>query len=138
MDVSTFLRSRWRGIAGILLVSALAAYNLLGVVSWNRLRHPSDLDTNEISTYIRRFDELRDTLRFYRVAGYRDDGQDPAGWFLAQYALAPTVLVQGAEPSVVVANFHSDTSTMKQWVEDNLRLVQDFGQRVRLYEGLGQ
>ena len=138
MDVPTFLKSRWRVIAAILLLSALATYNLLGVVSWNRLRHPNDPGTDEISTYIRRFDELRDTLRFYRVAGYRDDGQNPGGWFLAQYALAPTVLVQGAQQPVVVANFHSDTSTMKQWVEDSLPLIQDFGQGVRLYEGLGQ
>jgi hypothetical protein len=138
MDVSTFLKSRWRIIAAMLLVSALAAYNLLGVVSWDRLRHPNDLDTDETSTYIRRFDELRDTLRFYRVAGYRDDGQNPAGWFLAQYALAPTVLVQGAQQPVVVANFHSEESPEKKWVEENLDLIRDYGNRVRLYKGEDQ
>jgi hypothetical protein len=130
--------SRWRVMAGILLVLALAVYNILGLVSWSRLGSPTRLDTDEVSAYIKRFEELRDTLRFYRVAGYRDDGQYAAGWFLAQYSLAPTVLVQGAQQPVVVANFHSDSSPEKIWVEDSLRLIHDYGQRVRLYEGLGQ
>ena len=138
MGSSTPTISRWRVIAGVLLVSALAVFNLLGVISWDRLCSPTRLDTDDVSTYIRRFDELRDTLQFYRVAGYRDDGQHPAGWFLAQYALAPTILVQGAQQPVVVTNFHSDSSPEKIWVEDSLRLIHDYGQWVRLFEGLDQ
>lgn len=138
MDVSTFLKSGWRSWLGIVIVTVLAVHNLLGIFSWNDLRYPRILDSDEVSTYTRRFDELRDTLQYYRVAGYRDDGQYAAGWFLAQYSLAPTVLVQGADQAVVVANFHSDESPQRRWVEDSLELIRDYDHGVALYRGNGR
>ena len=138
MDLLKGHKSDWRIWLGIVTVSVLAVHNLLDLISWRDLRYPPKIDSDEVSTYTARFDELRDTLQYYRVAGYRDDGQNAAGWFLAQYSLAPTVLVQGADQPVVVANFHSAESAQRGWVEDSLQLIRDYGQGVALYRGKGR
>ncbi|MEW5796431.1 MAG: hypothetical protein AB1772_08720 [Candidatus Zixiibacteriota bacterium] len=128
----------WRALAGVALVTGLAVYNLPGVVTWPALRFPGRIKPDDITTYTARFDALRDTLQFHRVAGYRDDGQHGGGWFLAQYELAPTVLVQGAEQPLVVGNFHSDDSPELHWVRENLRLICDYGKGVSLYSGVSR
>ena len=75
---------------------------------------------DEISTYERRFQEVRVALPARGVVGYLGR-TDPAGrtpaereatslldfkrYLLAQYALAPVVLIESTEPDFVIGNF---------------------------------
>jgi len=121
---------------GLAIVFGLALYNLLAGIKSQGLQIPGDLESDATSIYLHRFDSLRDPLKDCRIAGYIDDGQHSAGWFLAQYALAPTILAQGAQHSLVVANFHVDSSKERTWAEDSLTLLRDCGNGVRLYRGM--
>jgi hypothetical protein len=119
----------------LLLVAAVSLYNVwttarqIGVVS------PAHVGRDDISIYLHRFDSIRDTVNLFRKVGYVDDAAYYAGWFQAQYALAPTILVQGTEQPLVVANFHKDTSENRRMVERDLELLRDCGNGVRLYRG---
>jgi len=127
-----------RSWVGLAIVFGLALYNLLAGIKTQGLHTPGDLESDGTSIYLHRFDNLRDPLQDCRIAGYIDDGQHSAGWFLAQYALAPTILAQGARYPLVVANFHADSSKEKTWVEDSLTLLRDCGNGVRLYRGVAE
>lgn len=94
---------------------------------------------DEISTYERRFQELRAALPARGVVGYLGH-PDPAGgtpaerdassllhfkrYLLAQYALAPVVLIESTEPDFVVGNFDPGTAPS---TPTGFRIERDFG-----------
>jgi hypothetical protein len=105
--------------AGLALV---LLYALASSAAWIRLAAtaPARAGSDEISSYERRFLELRTALPPHGVVGYVGD-PDPEGatpaqrnatsllhfkrYLLAQYALAPVVLIENTEPELVVGNF---------------------------------
>lgn len=117
------------------LLAAVALYRVVITAREIGTVSPSHVGNDDISQYIARFDPIRDTVNLFRKVGYVDDAAYYAGWFQAQYALAPTVLVQGIDQPLVVANFHNDTSENKAMVERELELLCDCGNGVRLYRG---
>lgn len=85
--------------------------------------------------------ELREALHHTRRAGYVSDvpgdsiSNDAAAterYFLAQYVLAPTVLVRGTTGSLVVGNFAFGRVPERY---ASLRIVRDFGKGLFLFEG---
>jgi hypothetical protein len=100
---------------------------------------------DEISTYERRFQEVRAALPARGVVGYlgRTDsaGRTPAEreasslldfkhYLLAQYALAPVVLIESTEPDFVVGNFDSETARS---TPAGFRIERDFGNGLVLF-----
>jgi len=100
---------------------------------------------DEISTYERRFQEVRAALPARGVVGYlgRTDsaGLTPAEreaaslrdfkhYLLAQYALAPVVLIESTEPDFVVGNFDSGKAPS---APPGFRLERDFGNGLVLF-----
>jgi len=124
-----------RHTVSTILIAAIAIYNVIDTARKIDIAAPSHIGRDNVSVYVQRFDSIRDTVNLFREIGYVDDAAFNAGWFQAQYALAPTILVQGIEQVLVVANFHRDTSENKSMVERELELLYDYGNGVRLYRG---
>ena len=127
-----------RARAGIALVLLYAAAS---GVAWIRLAAtaPGRAASDEISSYERRFVKLRAALPARGVVGYIGD-PDPEGgtpdqreansllhfkrYLLAQYALAPLVLIESTEPEVVVGNFEPGS---RPSLPTGFQIERDFG-----------
>lgn len=134
------LRTRM-ALALVLLYALASGAAWLKVAAGARSRPATD----EISTYESRFQELRTALPASGVVGYLghpDSGGRTAGerdaasllhfkrYLLAQYALAPLVVIESTEPEFVVGNFDPGTTTT---APAGLRIVRDFGQGLVLF-----
>ena len=97
---------------------------------------PERPGSDEITASDRRFALLRPHLPAHGTVGYVGD-PPPEGptalphfrrYLLAQYALAPVVVLETGEPELVVGNFDSSGTTLP-----GLELVRDFGDGLQLY-----
>jgi hypothetical protein len=104
---------------------------------------------DEISAYERRFDELRSVLPAQGVVGYLGHpavGEVPPGearaaaahlhfrrYLLAQYALAPVLLIESTEPELIVGNF--DRGPLPT-APPGFRVVGDFAEGLVLFRRL--
>lgn len=129
------------GLALVLLYGLASAAAWVKVAASARGRPATD----EISAYESRFQELRTALPSSGVVGYLGH-PDPGGptlgerdaasllhfkrYLLAQYALAPVVLIESTEPEFVVGNFDPGTSPT---APAGFRVVRDFGQGLVLF-----
>ena len=120
-----------RARIGLAILVAFVLYRTISSIVETGIVKPDEFGSDRFSTYQARFECLRDTLRYHPFAGYTDDG----GWFQAQYALAPTILVHGYDQAVVVANFNKDSSESRSRAEAELLLLRDCLNGVRLYRG---
>jgi hypothetical protein len=121
---------------GLLLVLAYAA---VSDVRWiyraaQGVRDAHVVDS--ISSYERRYRELKQALPHEGVIGYVSAGQqfgteDFRRFLLTEYALAPLVLINDTTPDLIVGNFHPDSVPSAPPAPD-LRLVRDFGDGVWL------
>jgi hypothetical protein len=129
------------GLALVLL------YALASGAAWLRLAASTTGRSapDEISTYERRFQEVRAALPARGVVGYlgRTDtaGRTPAErdasslldfkhYLLAQYALAPVVLIESTEPDFVVGNFDGGRAPS---TPAGFRIERDFGNGLVLF-----
>jgi hypothetical protein len=91
------------------------------------------------AAYVERFDPLRVHLAGTPSAGYVSlrSAKDrlPVGgyFFLAQYALAPTLLTRDARPALVVGNFNTPEVQAAFLATTRLVVVSDFGRGVVLF-----
>ena len=99
---------------------------------------PSRLGQDDISTYQRRLEVLRPALPARGVVGYLGD-PDPAGpgalqhfqrYLLAQYSLAPLLLIESTEPEFVVGNFYRGATPAPP---PGFRVVRDVGDGLILF-----
>jgi hypothetical protein len=122
-------------------------YALASGAAWIKLAAtaPRRSASDEISTYERRFRDLRAALPAQGVVGYLGH-PDPDGrtseereansllhfkrYLLAQYALAPVVLIESTEPQLVVGNFDPGTAPS---APRGFRIERDFGNGLVLF-----
>jgi len=127
-------------LALVLLYAAASAAHLLYEVR----RRPGHAAQDEISANDRRFERLRAELPADGEVGYLGDpevaGAVPRDsvaaallhfrrYLLAQYALAPVVVVESTAPDLLVGNFDS----VPRPEPPGFRLVRDFGGGLLLY-----
>lgn len=111
---------------------------------------PARARQDEISANDRRFEDMRTALPEAGVVGYVGDPEVEAytlgarndralqffrRYLLAQYALAPLVVVEGTEPDFVVGNFEPGADRS---APPGFRLVRDFGDGLVLYRRSSQ
>lgn len=127
-------RTRLALLVVFLYVGASTVRWLHGGVQWSGRKAP-----DEISTYEHRFAVLRKALPSHGVVGYLGH-PEPTGinpreanaaallhfrrYLLAQYTLAPLLLIESTEPEFVVGNFDSGVAIPER---TGLRLVRDYG-----------
>ena len=138
----------WAAMRTRIALALVLLYAGASMVRW--LQHgshwPARASQDEVSANDRRFAALRPLLPAHGLVGYLSD-PEPIGatprdsnaaalrqfrrYLLAQYALAPALLVKGAEPEFVVGNFDSTTTAS---APAGLRLVRDFGAGLVLFQ----
>jgi hypothetical protein len=106
---------------------------------------PARASQDDISASERRFAALRPLLPAHGLVGYLSDpgpiGATPGDsntaalhhfrrYLLAQYALAPALLVESTQPELVVGNFDPGTTPT---APAGLRIVRDFGDGLVLF-----
>ena len=137
----------WAALRTRMAVALVLLYALASATAWVKTAatargRPA---TDEISAYDSRFQELRTALPASGVVGYLGH-PDPGGptpgerdaasllhfkrYLLAQYALAPVVLIESTEPEFVVGNF--DPGAVPS-APEGFRIVRDFGQGLVLF-----
>ena len=128
-------------LALVLLYAAVSAAQL----AYRAVQWPSEPGRDEISANDRRFVRLRSALPPGGEVGYLGD-PEPVGptpgeanaaallhfrrQLLAQYALAPVVLVPGTGPELVIGNFHENLAPA---APPGFRMIADFGDGVVLF-----
>ena len=140
--------ARARASVALLLVLLYAGAS---TVRWlhRAVEWPARSAQDEISAYERRFQELRSVLPARGVVGYLGH-PEPTGatpreadaaallhfrrYLLAQYALAPVLLIESSGPELVVGNF--DPAALPP-APAGLRVVRDFGNGLVLFRRSG-
>lgn len=79
----------------------------------------------------RRFAALRAALPQQGILGYIGNSNDPADYYLAQYALAPLVVDHSPNHALVVCNLTA--SEAQDMSPNHLQLLKDFGNGVLLF-----
>jgi hypothetical protein len=149
-ETATVPASWIRTRAGIALLLVLL-YAGVSTVRWlqRAAEWPAAGAQDEITAYERRFDELRSELPSRGVVGYLGD-PEPTGptprdsnaaallhfrrYLLAQYTLAPLLLIESTEPELVVGNY--DPGTVPS-APAGLQVVKDFGGGLVLFRRSG-
>jgi hypothetical protein len=97
---------------------------------------------DEISSYEKRFSRLKDIIPPGAVAGYvadmpnKDvvsDARALARYFVAQYALAPVIVENTIDRSIVIGDFYGDPSVLNKDAISELMPLMDFGDGVFLF-----
>jgi hypothetical protein len=141
----------WAGTRTRIALLLVLLYAGASTVRWLQrgAEWPATSSSDEISAYEHRFEELRSVLPTGRVVGYLGH-PDPTGptpreanaaallhfrrYLLAQYALAPVVLIESTEPEFVVGNFDPGARIP---APAGLRVMRDFGAGVVLFRRSG-
>jgi hypothetical protein len=137
----------WAGTRTRIAILLVLLYAGASTVRWlhRGAQWPARSTQDEISTYERHFGKIRALLPGHGIVGYLSDPA-PAGatpveanaaallgfrrYLLAQYTLAPVLLVKGTQPELVVGNFGSGAAPE---VPAGLRVVRDFGDGLVLF-----
>ena len=106
---------------------------------------PADSAPDEITAYETRFRVLRSALPAHGMVGYlghpKPTGATPTDsnaaallhfrrYLLAQYSLAPVLLIEGTDHELIVGNFYPGSPPP---APPGFRLVRDFGEGVVLF-----
>jgi hypothetical protein len=113
------------------LSMAAIIFSLLGIFRVLRLSSVQDRD---IASYIKRFDRVKKYLGDRQVVGYIYRGDfNVMNYYLAQYALAPIVLVNNPNLPLVIGNFGRRTHRfIKKSIQPKYKVVKNFGNGVFL------
>jgi hypothetical protein len=93
---------------GLAIVIAAAVYSSLRTLELSNL---SIVESANVPSYEKRFEALRKILPQHGVIGYTSDESNPAGYYLANYALSPILLEQGDGPRIFIVNRTRDATT---------------------------
>lgn len=119
---------------GLLAISLLTIFQFL----LDAIAAKAPGESASIPVFETRFDEVKKALPADAVLGYLTDSSmaDPnvqAEYFVAQYALAPRVVANRMDQSLVLGIIHNPTPGFPR-----LPLIRDFGNGIRLYRGVGR
>ena len=136
----------WAASRARIALALVMLYALASAASWIKLAAgPGRSAPDEISTYERRFQAIRSALPARGVVGYVGHPDPEAGtpaereansllhfkrYLLAQYALAPLILIDSTGADVVVGNFDPGSPASPP---PGFRIAQDFGDGLLLF-----
>lgn len=143
----TLLPSSWPRMRVRIAVALVLLYAGASAARWvhQGLSWRAVAGADEISANERRFAPLRPLLPDSGLVGYLGDPPLPGPtpreanasallhfrrYLLAQYALAPTLLIEGTEPEFVVGNFDADTTAA---TPPGFRVARAFGGGLLLF-----
>jgi hypothetical protein len=131
-------------LIGVFLLTFIGVLSSASLLRWVGRVTPGRMGKDEISSYLRRFEPLRRVLPIHITVGYESDLEDSLtdreevrSFYLAQYALAPAIVVAGVEPEVVVGNYR-DPARCRVCRSKDFVLMRDFGQGLMLFRRTGR
>jgi hypothetical protein len=120
------------GALALLVCAALAA----NLARLNDLWELPAANVGEMTQHDQRFEPLRNALP-KRLMGYvtdvTDEVESQKRMMLAQFALAPAILVMGSEYTPIVGDF-SKPASMGPRIDPDLTVIRDFGNGVMLLD----
>jgi hypothetical protein len=98
---------------------------------------------SDIGFFDHRFEGLRPLLPANGVVGYLSDipvgdKQSTGEYYLAQYSLAPVVVVTNTDQRLVVGNFHTPDPDASLYTKQGLRPLANLGNGAWLFQKEGQ
>jgi hypothetical protein len=137
----------WAGTRTRIAILLVLLYAGASTVRWvqRASEWPTGAAQDEISTYEHAFGDLRAMLPAHGTVGYLDrlgpagaPADDPKSeallrfrrYLLAQYFLAPVLLVKSTDPEFVIGNFGPEAVPE---VPTGLRVIRDFGDGLVLF-----
>jgi len=97
-------------------------------------------ETDEIVLSLRRFAPLRKVLPARATVGYETDSENPLEdradvkrFYLAQYAVAPVIVVAGADRDLVIGNYQDPGKNCRICRSGRFVLQDDFGGGLMLF-----
>lgn len=126
-------------IASFLLVIAafLASLKTLSSLAF----YPARFTHDSVTEYEKRFAEVKKLLPVDKAVGYITDtdasiepngGEARRHFYLAQYAIIPTILSDSTTPELVLGNFENAKIDTRYLVKRNLVIEKNFGDGVLL------
>ena len=125
-----------RVITGFIIIIILVLFNTISAIKKTGIISLDDFGQDKRSTYLTRFETIRDTVRSQDTVGYLGDHRR-GEYFLAQYAFAPALLDGDVKYSLVIVNFENERPDSVIEFEKEMRLLIDLNNGVRLYQGIG-
>ena len=130
--VRTVLASVTLGL--LLLVCVQSSYKPLK----DLLSTSSRPETDEVSAYERRFDQLKALLPAQGRVCYIDQNmgnvEETAHYYQTQYALSPHLIVRGTDCRFLIVNFDGQISNIQFVARPAFTLVHDYGGGLALWE----
>lgn len=126
-------------LVAVLLLAAVGFLSNATLLRRSKAAAPTLVGNEAVGSYLRRFEPLRRTLPAHATVGYESDLEDSLSdreevkrFYLAQYALAPVILVAGTTRELVVGNYR-DPSRCRLCRSNDFVLAKDFGNGVMLF-----
>jgi hypothetical protein len=133
----------FRAKAGMYTLVAVALLTGLIALKYEGTQYSVRSAESEIGFFDHRFEGLRKSLPASGVAGYLSDQtfgdtQSVGEFLLAQYSLAPVVIVNNTNQSLVVGNFHTPNLDPAMYASRGLVPVVNLGNGAWLFRRAGK
>jgi hypothetical protein len=126
-------------LAGVLLLALIGLASSVGLARRAEAIGRGRTGKDETTLSVRRFERLRKFLPARATVGYESDLEDPLTdrkevrrFYLAQYALAPVIVVAGVERDLVIGNYR-DPGNCRVCKSRNFLLAADCGDGLMLF-----
>jgi hypothetical protein len=127
-------------MAGVFLLALVALTSSAYLFRKTEPIARGSMGKDPITLYLRRFDALRRILPAHATVGYEADSEDPLTereevkrFYLAQYALAPVIVVAGVDQELVIGNYQDPGRNCRICRSKRFALQEDFGDGVMLF-----
>lgn len=115
----------------LFLTIAAIVFSLVGIF---RVLQLSSIQVWDISSYIKRYDGVKEHLGDYPIVGYVYRGKfDVKNYYLTQYALVPILVVNDPNLPLVIGNFGRRTHHfIRRSIRPKYEVIKNFGNGVFL------
>jgi len=115
----------------LFLIIAATLFSAAGIFNLFQFTSQQEID---VSSYIHRFEGVKEVVEPYSVVGYLYRGDiDIRNYYLTQYAMAPLVVANNPNMPLVIGNFGKVTPRfLKNIIHPRYRIIKDFGNGVML------
>ncbi len=132
-------------LAGVCLLALIGLASSASLVWHAEPIRRGRADEDETVLSLRRFEPLRRVLPPHATVGYEADSPNPLEdradvklFYFAQYALAPVIVVAGADRDLVIGNYQDPGKNCRICRSERFVLQSDFGGGLMLFRRIAR
>lgn len=132
-------------LAGVYLLAAIGLASSVSLVWHAEPLGRRRTEKDEIVLSLRRFEPLRKALPPRATVGYEADSENPLEdraevkrFYLAQYAVAPVIVVAGVDRDLVIGNYQDPGANCRICRSGRFVLQKDFGGGLMLFRRIAR